>query len=114
MTPRLIGKAGMIAALSASLLIASTQAPFAQQPEQQPVPGAAAPVGQAAAVGQGRGRGAVDPRVQQRTYLFADTNEQLPYAVFVSSKVSKDRKNPRHPRASRQRATASNRQRTSR
>jgi predicted peptidase len=32
--------------------------------------------------------------VQQRTYLFADTNEQLPYAVFVSSKVSKDKKNP--------------------
>jgi enterochelin esterase-like enzyme len=33
-------------------------------------------------------------RVQQRSYLFTDTNEQLPYAVFVSSKVSKDRKNP--------------------
>jgi predicted peptidase len=32
--------------------------------------------------------------VQQRTYLFTDTNEQLPYAVFVSSKVSKDKKNP--------------------
>jgi poly(3-hydroxybutyrate) depolymerase len=27
-------------------------------------------------------------------YTFADTNEQLPYAVFVSSKVSKDKKNP--------------------
>jgi predicted peptidase len=35
-----------------------------------------------------------DPRVQQRTYKFADTNEDLPYAVFVSSKVSKDKKNP--------------------
>jgi predicted peptidase len=45
-------------------------------------------------VGQRGGRGAIDPRVQQRTYLFADTNEQLPYAVFVSSKVSKDKKNP--------------------
>jgi predicted peptidase len=32
--------------------------------------------------------------VQQRTYKFADTNEDLPYALFVSSKVSKDRKNP--------------------
>jgi hypothetical protein len=32
--------------------------------------------------------------VQQRTYLFTDTGEQLPYAVFVSSKVSKDKKNP--------------------
>ncbi len=26
--------------------------------------------------------------------VFADTNEKLPYAVFVSSKVSKDKKNP--------------------
>ena len=25
---------------------------------------------------------------------FADTNEQMPYALFVSSKVSKDKKNP--------------------
>ncbi|MBZ5577920.1 MAG: prolyl oligopeptidase family serine peptidase [Acidobacteriia bacterium] len=37
---------------------------------------------------------APDPRVQQRKYHFADTNEDLPYAVFVSSKVSKDKKNP--------------------
>jgi hypothetical protein len=35
-----------------------------------------------------------DPRVQQRSYLFKDTNEELPYAVFVSSKVSKVRKAP--------------------
>lgn len=35
-----------------------------------------------------------DPRVQNRTYHFADTNEELPYCVFVSSKVSKDKKNP--------------------
>jgi predicted peptidase len=35
-----------------------------------------------------------DPRVQQRTYHFADTYEDLPYAVFVSSKVTKDKKNP--------------------
>ena len=35
-----------------------------------------------------------DPRVQNRTYHFADTNEDLPYCVFVSSKVSKDKKNP--------------------
>lgn len=35
-----------------------------------------------------------DPRVQNRTYHFADTNEDLPYCVFVSSKVSKDEKNP--------------------
>jgi predicted peptidase len=35
-----------------------------------------------------------DPRVQNRTYHFADTSEDLPYCVFVSSKVSKDKKNP--------------------
>ncbi|HTR00197.1 MAG TPA: alpha/beta hydrolase-fold protein, partial [Candidatus Acidoferrum sp.] len=36
----------------------------------------------------------VDPRVQQRTYVFADTNEEMHYALFVSSKVAKNKKNP--------------------
>jgi pimeloyl-ACP methyl ester carboxylesterase len=50
--------------------------------------------------GRGGGRGAggfiqsSDPRVQNRTYKFADTDEELPYCVFVSSKVAKDRKAP--------------------
>ncbi len=35
-----------------------------------------------------------DPRVQNRTYHFADTNEDLPYCVFVSSRVSHEKKNP--------------------
>lgn len=35
-----------------------------------------------------------DARAQQRSYLFEDTGENLAYAVFVSSKVSADRKNP--------------------
>jgi len=35
-----------------------------------------------------------DPRVQQKTYHFQDTNEDLPYAVYVSSKVTKDKKSP--------------------
>jgi predicted peptidase len=45
---------------------------------------------------QGRGnfQRPPDTRVEQRKYHFADTNEDLPYAVFVSSKVSKDKKNP--------------------
>ena len=46
---------------------------------------------------KGKGGGFIksnDPRVQNRTYHFADTNEDLPYCVFVSSKVSKDKKNP--------------------
>jgi len=32
--------------------------------------------------------------VELREYLFTDTNEILPYAVFVSSKVTKDKKAP--------------------
>lgn len=36
----------------------------------------------------------LDPRVQQRMYHFKDTNVDLPYAVFVSSKVSKNTKVP--------------------
>ena len=87
MTSRFINRAGLVTVLAASVLIASTQVPIAQQPTQQPAPAAAA------AAGRG-GRGAIDPRVQQRTYLFTDTGEQLPYAVFVSSKVSKEKKNP--------------------
>jgi predicted esterase len=37
---------------------------------------------------------APDPRVQQRKYHFSDTNEDLPYALFVSSKVTKGKKAP--------------------
>jgi predicted peptidase len=50
--------------------------------------------GVAQQTGRGGGRGAVDPRVQQRTYTFADTSEPMPYALFVSSKVSRDKKSP--------------------
>ncbi|MEJ2247333.1 MAG: hypothetical protein P8Y80_14840 [Acidobacteriota bacterium] len=35
-----------------------------------------------------------DPRVQNRTYLFKETDEEMQYMLFVSSKVSKDRKAP--------------------
>ncbi|MBO9575152.1 MAG: alpha/beta fold hydrolase [Sphingobium sp.] len=35
-----------------------------------------------------------DPRAQQRTYHFQDTNEDLAYTVFVSSKVQKDKPAP--------------------
>jgi len=35
-----------------------------------------------------------DPRVQQRKYHFADTNEDLSYALFVSSKVTKTKMAP--------------------
>jgi predicted peptidase len=81
-------KAAVLTTLAAGFLIVSTELQLAQQPAQQPGPGAPA------AAAQPGGRGAVDPRVQQRTYHFADSNEDLPYAVFVSSKVTKNKKNP--------------------
>jgi poly(3-hydroxybutyrate) depolymerase len=50
----------------------------------------AAPAG--AQPGQGRGGGGfgIDPRAQDRTYHFADTDEDLPYCVFASSKISRN------------------------
>jgi predicted peptidase len=39
----------------------------------------------------GQGRTWVsDPRAEDRNYLFADTNEDVPYCVFASSKISDD------------------------
>ena len=35
-----------------------------------------------------------DPRVQSRSYVFTNTGESLPYAVFVSTKVAKDKPVP--------------------
>jgi predicted peptidase len=60
---------------------------------QQAPAGAAAPGAQRGGRGGGGGL-AADPRAQSRTYKFADTNEDMQYCVFVSSKVSKDKKNP--------------------
>jgi poly(3-hydroxybutyrate) depolymerase len=48
---------------------------------------------QAGGAPKGLGR-APDARVQQRTYHFAETNEELPYALFVSSKVTRNKKAP--------------------
>jgi len=67
-------------ALVLSYALLQTQAGLAQ------APAAGAPKGGPAK--------APDPRVQQRTYHFADTNEELPYALFVSSKVAKNKKAP--------------------
>lgn len=36
----------------------------------------------------------IDPRAQNRTYHFADTDEDMPYCVFVSSKVSANKPAP--------------------
>ncbi len=81
-------KSGLVTALVAASLITSAHAQ-APQPAGGP-PAAGAP----ARGGPPGGRGVVDPRVQQRTYTFKDTGEAMPYAVFVSSKVTRDKKAP--------------------
>src|SRR6185436_9399023 len=60
---------------------------------QQAPPAAQAPQ-TAAPAGRGRGPVPVDSRVQIRTHHFADTNEDIPYALFVSSKVTRTQKAP--------------------
>jgi len=52
------------------------------------------PVGKTAGQARRTGGDSVDDRVELREYGFKDTNENLPYAVFVSSKVTKDKKAP--------------------
>jgi predicted esterase len=52
------------------------------------------PVGTTAGQSRRTGADPVDDRVELREYLFTDTGEMLPYAVFVSSKVAKDKKAP--------------------
>ena len=65
----------------------------AQAPGASPaVP--AAPGTAAQAPGRGRGPQPVDPRVQIRMHHFAETNQEIPYSLFVSSKVKKNKKAP--------------------
>ena len=76
-----------VAAAALFAQIASAQAPAPQAP--QPSAGGAP--------GRGRGPGPVrqpDPRVQQRTYHFADADKDMPYALYVSSKVTKAKAAP--------------------
>src|SRR3954451_14533406 len=63
-------------ALFFSYTLVHTASVYGQQPGGAPKAGAAK---------------GPDPRVQQRTYHFTDTNEELPYALFVSSKVTKEK-----------------------
>jgi predicted peptidase len=85
MTSRNVERAILAAAVIVSLQLTVGRLAFAQQPTPPSAPVTDAPR---------PNRGAVDPRVQQRTYTFKDTNEQMPYALFVSSKVTKDKKSP--------------------
>ncbi len=72
--------------------------PFAAGAQQPAAPGAQAPaspvVPAAQTPGRGRGPQPVDSRVQIRMHHFADTNEEIPYALFVSSKVKQNQKAP--------------------
>ena len=52
------------------------------------------PVAKTAGQSRRTGGDPVDDRVELRTYHFTNTDEDLPYAVFVSSKVTKDKKAP--------------------
>ena len=67
-------------------------------PVTNPTPGTSrvtsAPVGKTAGQSRRTGADPVDDRVELREYYFADTNEWLPYAVFVSSKVTEDKQAP--------------------
>jgi predicted peptidase len=56
--------------------------------------GMATASGTAQAPGRGRGPQPVDPRVQIRMHHFAETNQEIPYSLFVSSKVNKNKKAP--------------------
>jgi predicted esterase len=74
----------LVLVASVHLAVTAATPALAQAPAAPPAP----------AANGGRGPVPVDPRVQIRTYRFADTNEDIPYAIYVSSKVSRDKKNP--------------------
>src|SRR5580765_7270310 len=88
MTTRHVGLIILAAAVTVNLQFAN-QTIVAQQAAPPAAPTTDVPRADSVAT-----RGPVDHRVQQRTYAFADTGEQMPYALFVSSKVTKDKKNP--------------------
>jgi predicted esterase len=90
-------KIASVVALAWCFQFVLTYAPIARAQEPAaPAAQAAAPAQPAAQPVPGRGRGPIppDPRVQQREYMFTGTNEKIPYAVFVSSKVRRDTKAP--------------------
>ena len=81
-------KTARVTVLSACVLavLATGSVAHAQQPATQPTP---------ATPGRGgRGPIPVDPRVQIRMHHFVETNEDIPYALFVSSKVDPKKKAP--------------------
>ena len=90
----------LFSCLQAGLLTAQTapSAPAARRRRQRLAPGVSrvtsAPLSKTAGQSRRTGGDPVDDRVELREYGFKDTGENLPYAVFVSSKVTKDKKAP--------------------
>ena len=82
----------LVFCLQAGLLTAQTPT------DQRLAPGVSrvtsAPLSKTAGQSRRTGGDPVDDRVELREYGFKDTGENLPYAVFVSSKVTKDKKAP--------------------
>ena len=78
----------VLIALCLQIGLAQTQFTFTQEPAPQAKP--------KAKIGAKRGfiPMRMDSRAQTRTYHFKETNEDLEYCLFVSSKVSKDKKAP--------------------
>jgi len=90
----IVATIGFLSALCLQATLLTAQTPT----EQRLAPGASrvtsAPVGKTAGQSRRTGGDSVDDRVELREYGFQDTGENLPYAVFVSSKVTKDKKAP--------------------
>ena len=85
---RVLAVAACVGIATVAANAGAAQAPGAAQA----VP--AAPGTAAQAPGRGRGPQPVDPRVQIRMHHFAETNQEIPYSLFVSSKVKKNKKAP--------------------
>jgi predicted esterase len=97
MTRAIIG-AGLALCVQAGLVLAQT-APATGTAAVQPLaPGVSRvtspPVSKMAGQSRRAGGDPVDDRVEVREYGFKETGEDMPYAVFVSSKVTKDKKPP--------------------
>jgi predicted esterase len=88
----------VVFSLQVGLVLAQTTPATATATAQRLAPGASRvtspPVGTTAGQSRRTGGDPVDDRVELREYRFKETDEHLPYAVFVSSKVRKNTKAP--------------------
>jgi predicted esterase len=82
---------GVVLAFCFQLILTNAPVVSGQEPAQQPP---SATPSNAPVPARGRGPIPVDPRVQIRMHHFAETNEEIPYALFVSSKVDPKKKAP--------------------